>query len=51
MFLSFKSDLNDLFKDLGKFIDNNDYEPFLWVLIFCVLFVIALYGISKFGNK
>ena len=51
MFLNILDDLVDLFNKFNDMLEKNNAEPILWIIIFSVLLVIGLYGISKFGNK
>lgn len=48
-------DIADFFdktmKNINDFIDKNYSEPFFWIIIFLVLFIVSMYFISKVTEK
>lgn len=51
MILNIGDYFNRVIKEVNKFIDKNYNEPFFWIIIFLVLFIISMYAINKFTEK
>lgn len=51
MVISIWDSLVEISEKIEKFMVANYDEPFLWLIIFIVLLVVAYFGISKLANK
>lgn len=55
MTLNIFDDIFDWLKEVSdqfyRFVMDNYNEPFLWITIFGILLLIAVYGISNLANK
>lgn len=51
MILSFWDNLEKYTNDINQFISKKADEPFFWLFIFIILFLIAIITISKLSNK
>ena len=51
MILNIVDYLKRCMDNINKFIDKYYNEPFFWIIIFLVLFIICMYAISRFTEK
>ena len=51
MIINVWDSLEQFSNDINKFISERADEPFFWLIIFTILFIIAVTAISKIGNK
>ena len=51
MILGIMEKIEKFVNEIGKFIEKNFDHPLMWVIIFGLILLIALYGISKFADK
>ena len=51
MILGFFETLEKYANDFTNFIEDNFDSPIFWIIVFSVLLVVGIYGISKFGDK